>query len=399
MPTNPYADIFNRLLEGRISPQEAEALIEWLTRDEQDPETKALLLAQLKQVVHEEQITDELRDKMEARLPAILGRSQRPSILTWIRYSSVAAVLLLIVAGIYFFANHGLTKPPAIAASAGKAKQDIAPGKQGAILTLADGTTMVLDSLGNGVVATQNGTKITLDNGRLAYLGNKTAANAAAADATAATTAVAYNTMTTPKGRQFQLTLPDGTKVWLNAASSLHYPTAFTGAQRIVDITGEAYFEVARDNKHPFLVNIDETTQVQVLGTHFDINAYTDEASINTTLLEGSVRVVTQNKNLVLKPGQQAQSKQGRTTVTTADTEKVMAWKNGMFDFQDATLEEVMRQLQRWYDIDVVYEKGIPNIEFIGKMGRDLSLSEVLGGLQLSKVHFRLEGRKLIVLP
>ena len=390
MPTNPYADIFSRLLEGRISPQEAETLIEWLSRDGQDPESKSLLLTQLQNVVDEEHITPGLREKMEAKLPAILGRSQRTPMLTWIRYSSVAAALLLIGTGIYFFANRQQTKPHIIAKA--PAKQDIAPGKQGAILTLADGTTMVLDSLGNGVVATQNGTRITLNNGRLAY-SERTQTGATAIPA------VAYNTMTTPKGRQFQLTLPDGTKVWLNAASSLHYPTAFTGSQREVDVTGEAYFEVAQDNQHPFIVNIDETTRIQVLGTHFNINAYSDEASINTTLLEGSVKVISRNEKVVLRPGQQAQTKPSKTTVTNANTEKVMAWKNGIFNFQDATLEEVMRQLQRWYDIDVTYEKGIPKLEFIGKMGRDLSLSEVLGGLELSKVHFRLEGRKLIVLP
>ena len=160
----------------------------------------------------------------------------------------------------------------------------------------------------------------------------------------------------------------------------------------------------------PFLVKINDATQVQVLGTHFNINAYKDEATINTTLLEGQVRIVNGGEKAVLKPGQQAQTGQslqaggGHSSriniVADANVEKVMAWKNGVFDFQDATLEEVMRQLQRWYNIDVVYEKGIPKLEFIGKMGRDLSLAEVLGGLQLSKVHFRLEeGRKLVVLP
>jgi len=395
VPTNPYADIFNRLLEGRISPQEARALIEWLTHDEHDPETRSLLLAQLQKIVSEEQITDELRNKMEANLPAILGRSRQLSIPSRIRYSSVAAAVLLIGAGIYFFASRQQQKPTVMAKA--PATQDIAPGKQGAILTLADGSTMVLDSLGNGVVATQNGTTITLTNGRLSY--NERADGGTATKGVGTTTAAAYNTMTTPKGRQFQLTLPDGTKIWLDAASSLHYPTVFTGPRREVDVTGEAYFEVAPENEHPFLVNIDKTTQVQVLGTHFNINAYTDEASINTTLLEGSVKVISQSGKVILKPGEQAQTKLTSIAVTNANTEKVMAWKNGIFDFQDATLEEVMRQLQRWYDIDVTYEKGIPKIEFIGKMGRDLSLSEVLGGLELSKVHFKLEGRKLVVLP
>ncbi len=400
MPTSyPYNDIFKRLLEGRVSPEEAEALIDWLSQDEQSPEAKALVLEQLRQVVGQDRVNEELRIRLEARLPAILGKEEplplvRPSRLLWIRYSSVAAVLLLIGAGIYLFPTR---RPvPSVIAKAAPVKNDIAPGKQGAILTLADGHTVVLDSLGNGLVASQGGTKVVLNNGQLAY----NTEGAAAAEP-------AYNTMTTPKGRQFQVTLPDGTKVWLNAASSLRYPTVFTGRERTVEVTGEAYFEVApmrsgNGDRMPFFVKINDATQVQVLGTHFNINAYKDETTVNTTLLEGSVRIVSGGEKAVLRPGQQAQTGLSAqiNIVADANVEKVMAWKNGVFDFQDATLEEVMRQLQRWYNIDVVYEKGIPKLEFIGKMGRDLSLAEVLGGLQLSKVHFRLEeGRKLVVLP
>jgi ferric-dicitrate binding protein FerR (iron transport regulator) len=428
VPTSPpYADIFQRLLEGRVSPAEAEALIEWLSRDQQDPEAKARILAQLQWVVAGDRISDDIQSKMEARLPAILGnddraessviRTRRTPVFPLVRYSSVAAVLLLIGAGIYLFPHHQKPAIPAVSRTA-RFKKDIPPGRQGAILTLADGRTVVLDSLGNGVVAIQAGTKITLNNGGLAYNAEtiERPSTDAAGSATGATASsdIVYNTMTTPKGRQFQVTLPDGTRVWLNAASSLRYPTAFTGKERKVMVTGEAYFEVVRDATHPFLVQVNPTTTVEVLGTHFNINAYSDEASISTTLLEGSVRIHSGNEKAVLEPGQQAQvgeqtqvgqspgtgSSVSIKIIAKANLEKVMAWKNGVFDFQDATLEEVMRQLQRWYDIDVVYEKGIPKIEFIGKMGRDLSFSEVLGGLQLSKVHFRLEdGRKLVVLP
>jgi ferric-dicitrate binding protein FerR (iron transport regulator) len=218
--------------------------------------------------------------------------------------------------------------------------------------------------------------------------------------------AVTYNTMTTPKGRQFQLVLPDGSKVWLNAASSLRYPTVFAGNERTVEVTGEAYFEVARNATKPFVVKVGHETEVQVLGTHFNINSYKDEANINTTLLEGSVRVLNKGKKALLKPGQSAQvamqanQTAGIKIVNDVDMEKVMAWKNGLFNFQDASLQEVMHQLERWYDIEVVYEKGAPEIEFVGKMERSLSLSEVLRGLQISEVHFRIEqGRRLVVMP
>jgi ferric-dicitrate binding protein FerR (iron transport regulator) len=210
----------------------------------------------------------------------------------------------------------------------------------------------------------------------------------------------------------------------LNAASSLRYPTAFTGAERKVTVTGEAYFEVAHNARMPFVVNVNDKEEVTVLGTHFNINAYDNENAIHTTLLQGSVKVgsrqwaigsgekakgsrqraETKEQSVMLKPGQQAilsqSSQQSQTIpVQTVDVDKVIAWKNGVFNFDGATLQEVMHQLERWYDIEVQYEPGVPNLEFVGKMGRDLSLNNVLRGLELSKVHFRLEGRKLTVMP
>jgi len=265
---------------------------------------------------------------------------------------------------------------------------------------------VVLDSLGNGMVATQNGTQVLLKGGGLAY-----------AAAGSATREVMYNTMTTPKGRQFQVTLPDGTMVWLNAASSLHFPTVFTGGERQVTVTGEAYFEVARNIDMPFKVNVNGKAVVEVLGTHFNVNAYDNEDAINTTLLKGSVRVsqipaslVQGQSSVTLEPGQQAQiahhsrqaqskTQSGIKLITDADLNKVMAWKNGLFNFEGASLVEVMRQIERWYDIDVIYEKGIPNIEFEGKMTKDVPLKDLLVMLEKSDIHFRIEDSKLIVLP
>jgi ferric-dicitrate binding protein FerR (iron transport regulator) len=212
---------------------------------------------------------------------------------------------------------------------------------------------------------------------------------------------VAYNTMTTPKGRQFSLVLPDGTKAWLNAASSLRYPTAFVGRERKVEVTGEVYFEVAKNKQMPFKVKVNENMEVEVLGTHFNINSYSNEASINTTLLEGSVQISNQSQKQILKPGQQARvnNDQKINIVSDVNLKKVMAWKNGVFDFDDASLQEVMHQLERWYDIEVVYERGVPDIEFVGTLSRDLSLEDVLKGLKLSEVNFRIEGRKLVIMP
>lgn len=273
---------------------------------------------------------------------------------------------------------------------------DVPPGKNGAILKLADGREVVLDSLADGVVATQLGTKVELKNGRLVYDAGKRNPGE-----------IWYNTMTTPKGRQFQLVLPDGTKVWLNAASSITYPASFTGNARQVKISGEAYFEVAKIKDMPFHVTINDMAEVKVLGTHFNINAYEGEAGIKTTLLEGSVQTSLLGAGktpdyVVLKPGQQAEvTKDQKIKLNeSVNTDQVMAWKNGLFNFENASLEEVMRQLSRWYNIEVVYERGIPQMVFGGEMSRNVSLAGLLNGLERAGVHFRIEeGNRLIVMP
>jgi transmembrane sensor len=295
---------------------------------------------------------------------------------------AAAAVVLLGIGAYLWNANMGKTKPAVAVTPA-----VITPGKNGAVLTLADGSQLVLDSLGNGVVADQNGTQVVLKGGTIAYEASGSAKGE-----------VAYNTMTTPKGRQFRVTLPDGTGVWLNAASSISYPTVFAGNERKVTITGEVYFEVVKNARMPFKVNVNNKTEVEVLGTHFNVKAYDNETAIRTTLLEGAVKV---GQSAMLKPGDQAVFKKNSplTIDHSPDIDKVMAWKNGLFNFEGASFAEIMRQLERWYDIEVTYEKGVPNIEFEGKMTRDVPLNDLLKMLERSDIHFKIEGRKLIVLP
>ena len=306
---------------------------------------------------------------------------------------AAASIILALSLGVYLLTTkNNRTLPPANVVQAA----EIAPGKNGAVLTLADGSHVILDSLGNGVVASQNGAQVVLKGGALAYDPNGSANGE-----------VTYNTMSTPKGRQFQVTLPDGTKVWLNAASSLRYPTAFTGTERTVTVTGEAYFEVAHNARMPFVVNVNDKEEVRVLGTHFNINAYDNEKAINTTLLQGSVKVGKRQtaegrqESVTLKPGEQTSLSQTSqlSQPIPVQTEEVIAWKNGLFNFEGASLGEIMRQVERWYDIEISYEKGIPNVEFEGKMTRDVPLSDLLAMLEKSDIHFKVEGRKLIVLP
>ncbi|UYQ94454.1 FecR family protein [Chitinophaga horti] len=294
------------------------------------------------------------------------------------RWVAAAAVVALLAGGTWYWQAQ-----QAPLTSVTPQLADITPAKPGAILTLADGSTVVLDSLGNGEIANQQGVKTVLKNGQLAYEGMG-AANS-------------FNSIATPKGRQFNVILPDGSKVWLNAESSLRYPTAFTGKERRVQVTGEAYFEIGKNEQAPFFVEVPGRAEVAVLGTRFNINAYADEAALNTTLLEGAVKVTGPNQSTLLKPGNTAELT-GNLRVVLADIDKVMAWKNGVFNFEGATLPEVMRQLSRWYDIEVEYEPGLANIVFGGKMSRDVSLAGLLRGLEATGVHFRLEaGRKLVV--
>jgi ferric-dicitrate binding protein FerR (iron transport regulator) len=171
------------------------------------------------------------------------------------------------------------------------------------------------------------------------------------------------------------------------------------GKERVVEITGEAYFEVAANPKMPFKVTVNHKAEIEVLGTHFNVNAYVNEVSLNTTLLEGSVLINNGTEKAILKPGQQAQVTQAIKIVRDADIDKIMAWKNGYFNFEGMNLREVMQQLERWYDIEVVYENNVPDVRFYGELSRDLNLSGIIAALKDSDVHFRIEGKKLIVLP
>jgi transmembrane sensor len=303
-----------------------------------------------------------------------------PGLLRFVNFrKAAAAILILLAAGSTLFL---LTRPKeAPAISAAQYKNDVAPGHSGAVLHLSNGSTIILDSAQNGTIARQGGVEAIKTNGELRYTGK--------------TTQVVYNIISTDRGRQWRLTLPDGTKVWLNAASSIHYPITFTGQERIVEITGEAYFEVVHNGKQPFKVIAGGQT-IRDIGTAFNINAYTDEPAIKTTLVEGAASV----NGILLRPGQQAAIINDRVELSAANIPQVLAWKNGFFGFDHADIHTVMRQLSRWYDVDVKFE-GIPDsAPFQGKIGRDLSLAQVLKILEQVHVHFRIqEDKRIIILP
>lgn len=325
-----------------------------------------------------------LQNVLDADKPSVNEAVNVPvrPIRTWWRVA--AAVALLMAAGAWYLThinNKGRTPAKQLAAS------PIEPGKDGAVLTLADGSTVVLDSMGNGQVSAQAGARVMLKDGQLAY-----------EPTGRATGAVAWNTISTPRARQFRLTLPDGTQVWLNAATVLHYPTAFTGNERKVELTGEAYFEVVQNANQPFRVMIGDTAAVEVLGTSFNINAYTDEPVVRTTLLEGSVRMKKKQEAVLLQPGQQAVMQHNIAVGKNVDVAGVVAWKSGKFNFEGVSLEEFMRQLARWYDIEVEYKGNTPKMVIRGKPGRDLQLQDLLDALADFGIRYKLEGRKLIII-
>ncbi|MGN6421353.1 MAG: FecR domain-containing protein [Pseudobacter sp.] len=298
-------------------------------------------------------------------------------------YRVAAAAVLILGASTWFLLQRSADKGPQVVV---QQVPDIAAGKEGAILTLADGKQVVLDNIQDGIVAIEGGATATVVNGSLQYKGN--------------TNEALLNTMRTPRGRQYKLTLPDGSKVWLNASSSIRYPVAFNGKERKVEVTGEAFFEVSPKAKHPFVVSVDQRAQVEVLGTSFNVNAYENETSITTTLIDGSVRVKNKvNEVKVLTPGQQAAVTES-IIVSNANTEGVTSWMNGTFYFTHTNLAEVMRQIERWYDVEVVYEKGVPDVQLFGAVKRSLSLEGIIKGLKDMGVNLRLdEGKRLVVLP
>lgn len=391
------AGLIGKYLENSLNAEEESALTEWINASEDNRRLFAELNDPQQLVANLQQFyaydSNRISRRISEQVPAFEGPVTAPVHRVHFirRWGWAAAVALLLAGSAYYLLNKKDT-PALIAAKT----VEITPGMQGAILTLADGRQVVLDSMASGVVAQQGGTSVVLHNGKLQYDASGEAASG-----------IQYNKMTTPKGRQFEVTLPDGTKVWLNAASSIRYPTAFTGNERKVEVYGEACFEVAKDAGKPFLVNVNNKASIEVLGTLFNVNAYENEKTINTTLLNGSIKVATHPNSIVLKPGQQAQISTIPGTnkpagnievINHPDMEKIMAWKNGLFNFEGAGIEEVMRQLERWYNIDVVYENGIPDIQFIGEISRQLSLSDLLEILRRTEVDFRVEGRKLIVL-
>jgi len=310
-----------------------------------------------------------------------------PHVSIFYRMAVAASILVFLCAGAYFMLRqHKQAEKNAIG------KNDVLPGKNTATLTLANGKKIALDDRSEGQLSNNAGIIIhKKKSGELVYT--------VSANAGQGQNSNQFNTLSTANGEQYQVVLPDGTHVWLNAASSIKYPVAFGNGERMVELTGEAYFEVVHNAAHPFKVKTARQI-VEDIGTHFNINAYDDEPAIKTTLIEGAVKVssMMSSKILFIKPGQQSQLNEQGLSVASVDVDEVLAWKNGNFDFDDESLESTMRKIAKWYDVQIVYAQKPAGVSFFGEISRSKNLSAVLSALSITgKVHFRMDAKKIIV--
>ncbi|EHQ28060.1 FecR family protein [Mucilaginibacter paludis] len=332
-----------------------------------------------------------LKEQIKDIIDVQIGPYQKKSIdmvarPMWQKYLAAASVLIFLSIAAFFFVPKSAKKQ-----MAANAYKGIVPGGNKAMLTLASGKKIILDGAAQGEIAQQAGVRITKTaDGQIVY-------NVLADDKN--TAAGLQNTITTPRGGQYKVILPDGTKVWLNAASSLSYPASFHGEERLVTLNGEAYFEVARNPDMPFKVKSDLQT-IEVLGTHFNVNAYADESALQTTLLEGSVKIVSGKNSGIIVPGEKAViNRNGNGTIITrkANLDKETAWKNGVFSFDNDDIKSVMRQVCRWYDINVVYADNLPSEKYFGEIPRNSNLAGVFEILELNNVKFDVEGKTVKV--
>ena len=367
--------LVKKYVDGIASPEQELALLNWYRNKSKED------------VLWESDGPEEEELVRQQMLANILKSTQTPVRTIKFKWYAAAAAVLLIgiittLTANWFSANQQLTTKVD--------KLIVKPGTNAATLTLANGSQILLDQSPKGILAKQGNISIKKTaGGQLIYdLSGKSSTESKT---------IGFNTIATARGQQYQVILPDGTKVWLDAASSIKFPTMFTNSERRVELSGEAYFEVAKNKAMPFRVDVNHT-EIEVLGTHFNIMGYPEEGSTNTTLLEGSVKVIKDNTFKVITPGQQARVNKG-IDIADVNTAKAVAWKNGNFSFDDEDIHTLMNQIARWYDVDVYFEPGVTNQKFGGEISRYKEVTEILKKLELTQtIHFKIEGRRITVM-
>jgi transmembrane sensor len=378
-----YLLLAEKWLNGTITPLERQEYADWYNSIEHDKTIEVPVVLANDRTSHQDKILKEIN---RLRTP-VLPIKRKPFIY---KIAAAASLLLFVCTVVYLVNYHYKNTSSDFNALAGKdgkrIANDISPGTVGSILTLSNGKAILIDTLKNGSIEVFEGNELAKADESLHFEDKNSATN------------VEYYTLATPNARQQQLTLPDGSKVWLNAASSIKFPSAFIDKNREVEITGEAYFEVAKDKAKPFIVKV-RSAQIEVLGTHFNVMAYTNEAQLETTLVEGAVRLSAFNEALELKPGQQGQlfSNNKLHLQEIVDVDHVVAWKNGMQSFVDADVKTIMRQVERWYDVEVIYKGEIPQREFSGDIPRSANLSELLRLFEVNDIHFTIDAEQKVI--
>jgi len=339
------------------------------------------------------------KEKITDNLARSIKRSEGRRVVRFSPWLAAASIILLLFSFFIYSKIYSEIPLASLAKNTTLDAVDILPGENKAILILDDGSRINLDDAASGLVAHENNTTIKkLPDGQLHYI----------AGVPKNGTEIKYNTVATPRGGQFKITLPDGSQVWLNAGSSLRFPTLFTGADRKVELTGEAYFEIAKNASMPFKV-IANNSEIRVLGTHFNVMAYNNERQMNTTLLEGSVQILKGADKVLIKPGQSAVLTKAteKITVSNVDADQAIGWKNGYFIFVDESIESIMRKVSRWYNVEVSYDGNMNNKDFTGTISRNKNVSDLLRMLELTgAVHFNIvqddpsgKGRRITVMP
>lgn len=367
-------ELLNKYAEGKCTDEELAIIYTWY----------------LEQEINEVQISAEeieaAKDSIWMSLPVheeIASETVKLFPSKLIRRIAVAAITVLSLSIGYYLIQKDNLKP---AHETAKLEQ-IVPGDNKAILTLADGSTIDLNKMSNGVLGHENGTRIVkTDDGKIFYNHDDDAKT------------VVWNTLSVPVGGYYNVTLSDGTIVWLNSKSSLKFPTEFIGDSRIVELTGEGYFEVAHRKDQPFKV-ITANQTVEVLGTHFNINAYNDEQSATTTLLEGSVRINASGLQKMLAPNQQAKLNNGKITIIQYNADNAIDWVRNDFVFDNENLGSILRKISRWYDVEIACPTNLEKLEFTGSISRTKNIAQVLKIMELTGiVNFKVEGRRITVM-
>ncbi|WP_158795633.1 FecR family protein [Pedobacter sp. L105] len=376
MDNKEAQDLLKKFSNGQCTEQEKQLLDSWFVQ---------LKSSQGLHPVVEQELNEDLDQVWQSLKASLPERAPLRTVTVWLRFAAAAVILIVAGTSLFLFVNHQARKNQSVYVN------NVSPGTNKAYLTLSNGKRVVLNNTATDTLHDQTGMQISQTaQGQLVYSGSANTANSGSS----------YNTIETPRGGQYEVVLPDGTKIWLNAASSLKYPASFAGLKnRTVELKGEAYFEVTHNASQPFIVKTSQQ-QVEDLGTHFNISSYAEENETKTSLFQGSVKVSGNTLNCILKPGQQSVLAAATLKVIPDDAEATIAWKNGNFLFNHEHIESIMKKLSRWYNIDVQYEGAIPDDWFAGSVARSQQLNDVLRKLELTgQIHFKVEGRRVVVMP